>query len=306
MFTLKTGSFVAYDIPEEPTYFAIYESDNRFHIFHYPVQEGKSITKENHIQCRKVNKESHTDIKIRPMSPQEFIIYNDALEGIGKFWDNKEYCIKNFYNPQFGNYVATKDGQVGIMTANGIYKFAIGNYPFDRYANDVQKDAFDKELQKECKWYNPFTQLVEPKFKDGDICVSPAGLLFAYRKTSKPHLGYFYVGTNFNNYIYICNREYLQFCTTGFRHTTDKEIQTFYETLEKKGYHWDATNKEIVNKPKPGDLCIFWDENKSKAFTGFLVEYNKNNHPEDHTGIAWEHCIPYESEEQFRNFIKSE
>ncbi len=59
------------------------------------------------------------------------------------------------------------------------------------------------------------------------------------------------------------------------------------------------------NKPKVGDLCIFWDEDKSNAVIGKLTEIdNKSDFPyEVANSIGYKNCIKFESMEQYNKFI---
>jgi len=59
------------------------------------------------------------------------------------------------------------------------------------------------------------------------------------------------------------------------------------------------------NKPKVGDLCILWDNNKSNAIIGKLTSIDKSAFP---YGVAfildYKNCIKFESMEQYNEFIK--
>lgn len=57
--------------------------------------------------------------------------------------------------------------------------------------------------------------------------------------------------------------------------------------------------------PKPGDLCIFWSISKKEAIVAIYVK-KVQCAIFDNTGFFWSDCIKFKSEEQFRNFIKSE
>lgn len=216
------------------------------------------------------------------------------------------------FAPKPGDYVATKDGQVGVMTKNGTWMFHTNLYPFDRYANDVQKDEFDKMLQNEGIWYNPDTQLVESIFKDIDILTAEEGnekWIIIFKSVSikpilfgKPYYDYYAMLVVSDNKIYL-NGQCLAY---GFHPATETEKQQLIDALDKERKRWDATTKKIIDLPKPGDLCIFWDSIKSNAIVRLFKEYNKNNHPIDNIGTAWEQCTFFESKEQFQNFIKSE
>lgn len=60
-----------------------------------------------------------------------------------------------------------------------------------------------------------------------------------------------------------------------------------------------------VSHPKPGDFCIFWNNRKKYADVGILHGF-KEDKPLNHRNCVYKHCIPFESEKQFKDFIKSE
>ena len=67
--------------------------------------------------------------------------------------------------------------------------------------------------------------------------------------------------------------------------------------------------EDIHEKPKKGDLAIFWDEVKGDAIIKF---YKKSNESEeyfrhkDKNGFNWVNAIRFESKEQYERFIKGE
>lgn len=76
------------------------------------------------------------------------------------------------FDPKPGDYVATDDGIVGVMTKNGPFVHdACNNQHFTRYANDVQKKAFDKLLKEAGLMYDRYSEDVIPLPKEGDLCI---------------------------------------------------------------------------------------------------------------------------------------
>lgn len=205
------------------------------------------------------------------------------------------------FNPQPGDYVATKDGQVGIMTANGIWKFANGIYPFDRYANETQKEVFYNLLKNEALRYNPLTQNVEGLFSNGDIIAagdnSHKWIAIYKSRISSKYLDY-------HSMLSVLGMSYNDKClSSGFRYATDSEKKLLFDAMEKDGRYWDSETMEIKKKCKSGDLCIFWDNDHSQAIIAVLQGFF-NGCPKANYEI-WDNCIPFENGEQYKSFIKS-
>ena len=59
------------------------------------------------------------------------------------------------------------------------------------------------------------------------------------------------------------------------------------------------------NKPEVGDICIFWDDDKSNAIIGKLTRIDISDCPYE-VGLMWSymHCIKFESMEQYNKFIE--
>ena len=86
-----------------------------------------------------------------------------------------------------------------------------------------------------------------------------------------------------------------------FKNTTKAQVVKDWET---------TTTREFDKTPKPnklevGDICIFWDDNKSDAVIGELTEINnKSDFPYEVADIlGYKNCIPCESGEQYLEFI---
>lgn len=64
-----------------------------------------------------------------------------------------------------------------------------------------------------------------------------------------------------------------------------------------------------VEELKKGDLAIFWNLDKWKAFVGKyngMLGNGSSFHHQDHRGNVWANAIKFESKEQFERFIKGE
>ena len=88
-----------------------------------------------------------------------------------------------------------------------------------------------------------------------------------------------------------------------------KVFSVFQGTITANGYcfqfDWCEKTEEPKKEPKIGDMCIFWDDNKRNAL---IRLFNMKTPYEyiDSTGTDWGNCIPFESVEQYKNFIENE
>ena len=70
-----------------------------------------------------------------------------------------------------------------------------------------------------------------------------------------------------------------------------------------------SEGEDIPEKPKKGDLAIFWDDSKEHAIIKF---YDRSNEGEkyilhkDNIGFDWKNAIKLESKEQYERLIKGE
>ena len=89
------------------------------------------------------------------------------------------------------------------------------------------------------------------------------------------------------------------------RPATPEEIELFHSILAEDGKKWNAEKKCLEDLPKPlkeGDIAIFWDNDKTEAFIAKYVRVERNG---QYSNCGWfKHAIPFESIEQYREFIK--
>ena len=152
----------------------------------------------------------------------------------------------------------------------------------------------------------------EPKFKDGDFLHSDWGdenITIICRKINGNDI-YYHVsklnclGLNFDKDRFWPNH-------VDFRLATEAEKQELLDALEKEGKRWNAKKlcvEDIPEKPKEGDLAIFWDNNKEGAFIGIYKQSLTDvifQH-KDHRGNLWANAIKFESKEQFEKLLKGE
>ena len=67
-------------------------------------------------------------------------------------------------------------------------------------------------------------------------------------------------------------------------------------------YTFAFTDLEIYT-PKKGELCIFWDEDFTKAAKIGVFKLKGPYGNMDSIGICWDNCAPFISEEQFKEII---
>jgi len=152
----------------------------------------------------------------------------------------------------------------------------------------------------------------EPKFKDGDFLHSDWGdenITIICRKINGNDI-YYHVsksnclGLNFDKDRFWPNH-------VDFRLATEAEKQELLDALAKAGKRWDAEKlcvEDIPEKPKRGDLAIFWDSNKESAMIGrydyFIGDFTFPHR--DHRGDVWKNAIKFESKEQYEKLLKGE
>lgn len=91
------------------------------------------------------------------------------------------------------------------------------------------------------------------------------------------------------------------------RPATCEETALLHSKLAEKGKVWNAEKKVLEDLPKPlkeGDLAIFWNFKRSAIIAPY-----RNSHNGIHitTGsLSYINAIPFESIEQYEQFIKSE
>ena len=71
-------------------------------------------------------------------------------------------------------------------------------------------------------------------------------------------------------------------------------------------FHPDWCMKVEAPKPKVGDRCIFWDDNKSNAIIGKLTKINYESYCPYEVAdvVSYKNCIKFESMEQYNKFIE--
>ena len=147
----------------------------------------------------------------------------------------------------------------------------------------------------------------EPQYKDGDFVVNEAGSILIFRKKDGDFIyDHAFLG---GGWLLFTS---LEPSLPGIkRYATEEEKQELIDALEKEGKRWNAEKlcvEDIPEKPKRGDLAIFWDSNKESAMIGkydYLTRTNPFMH-KDKAGNIWKNAIKFESKEQYERLIKGE
>lgn len=168
--------------------------------------------------------------------------------------------------------------------------------------------------------------VVTPKefgFKDGDFIVSGWKNKVSECEWISILKGYFSKGY-YNQYASLIlsgnNRgelEYIGHCDAQeyTRLATGSEKQLFIEKLKERGKRWNPKTKQIEDILKVGDICIFWDDDKSKAVIGVYSELDNysacpsgfefvSNIKEEGNNLCFKNSIKCDSLEQYKSFLK--
>lgn len=141
------------------------------------------------------------------------------------------------------------------------------------------------------------------EFKDGDICYSNNGcvkIIFIYKKVLSGNSIYCYSSLNSLNHL---DKETDWINSNGnLRLATEEEKQKLFYALEKSGKRWNPETKQIEDILKVGDICIFWDDEKTLAIIGIL-KFNDGLQYKNSEEYWYDNAIKCTSLEQYQNFI---
>ncbi|MDD2286492.1 MAG: hypothetical protein PHQ11_13970 [Paludibacter sp.] len=100
---------------------------------------------------------------------------------------------------------------------------------------------------------------------------------------------------------WICSDDHIK----EIRPATKKEKELLDKALEARGKRWNPETKQIEKLPKVGDFCIFWNHYKKYAICSELIAINKIRGRYYSIWESYSNCIPFQSVEHFKEFIKS-
>ena len=93
----------------------------------------------------------------------------------------------------------------------------------------------------------------------------------------------------------------------AFRIATEEEEAEFFKRLrEEKGLEWDG--EKLVEVPKKGDLCIFWDQTPREAIMAIYRGFDTGTKRHfDHTEFYWYNAIKWDgAKEQYEKVLRGE
>jgi len=136
------------------------------------------------------------------------------------------------------------------------------------------------------------------KSKTGNefIAIKKDGEYITSRYCSYVNKEYLFIDDDF-----ICRKNYIE----EIRPATIEERELLDKALEEKGKRWNPETKQIEETPKVGDFCIFWNHYKKYAICSELIAINKIRGRYYSIWESYSNCIPFQSVEHFKEFIKS-
>lgn len=69
---------------------------------------------------------------------------------------------------------------------------------------------------------------------------------------------------------------------------------------------YDRYSEDVIELPKEGDLCIFWDNCRHLAFISIFKERTNTAFHVDINRNTWLNCLKFVSKEQFKKLISEE
>lgn len=90
------------------------------------------------------------------------------------------------------------------------------------------------------------------------------------------------------------------------RYANDVQKEAYDIRLKKAGLMYDRYSEDVIELPKEGDLCIFWDSFRGRAFVSILEKRANIACPVDISGRSWLNCLKFVSKEQFKKLISEE
>ena len=164
--------------------------------------------------------------------------------------------------------------------------------PIERCATEAEKQELLNALAKVGKRWNAEKKCIEDirvrKFKKGDKVMLKSG-----RKSIG---GLLYLPV-FDQYIGN------PLTVSGYTESGNVFFDGFIYRLDEDWL------EPYVEKPKKGDLAIFWDGSKEYATIKIYDQSNESEKPfrhKDNIGLNWKNAIKFESKEQYERLIKGE
>ena len=140
-------------------------------------------------------------------------------------------------------------------------------------------------------------------FKDGDILISSSGNPFIFKEV-KNNICSIYCGIDIEGNFYKSHNNWT--LIIGVRKATEKEIDLFFERLEKEGFKWNSNtltlekleNKFDITTFKPFDKVLVRDNDFNTWKCELYSHYRTNRYNLKYacTSDSYNQCIPYNDE----------
>ena len=140
-------------------------------------------------------------------------------------------------------------------------------------------------------------------FKRGDVLICPDAekeifVIFDEYMNNSNH-------ACFSCIFNVTSDENTLWMTDVFRKATKEEEKRFFKWLrEERGLEWDG--EKLVEVPKKGDMCIFWDSTPNEAMICVYKEFEDDHHI-DHLDFYWDNAIKWDgTKEQYEKVLRGE
>ena len=170
--------------------------------------------------------------------------------------------------------------------------------PTFRHATEEERQILIDEMKKDGKRWNADKKCIEDiperKFKAGDKVRIKEGISSKTQGSVYPYFEDF-----LDQYKVMTVKEYVTTCLGEYITMDEAKIEDHHFGFAED---WLEPWSE---KPKNGDLAIFWDNDKTYAFIRLYDGRYREYHC-DNSGAHWEHAIKFESREQFEKLLRGE
>ena len=276
---------------------------------------------------------------IRLATSGECKILFDKLKEINKKWNPDTKKIEDIYVPKHGDFVyfKTKGDQfedISIFNKkcdNDYYTYFSfyknSDNDFFNHIDDSRSHISESQILELRKATLEETVLLLNKLKEEKLSWNTETQILSKIVEFEPQTGDIICleDKNYSEKVYMCKLDTLDVYTilvdysfsiktknlykykdgwvrSNFilRKPTNEEMRSFLDKLEEEFLELDSENN-LVEIPKEGDLCIFWDDNKEVACIAILKSMCGKFYYRESWG--YKHCIKFKSKEQFKKLI---
>ena len=143
------------------------------------------------------------------------------------------------------------------------------------------------------------------KFKRGDVLIypDPKNEIFVIFDEYMNNSNHACFSCIFN----VTSDENTMWMTNMFRKATKEEEKRFFKWLrEERGLEWNG--EKLVEVPRKGDMCIFWDSTPCVAIIAVYGEFKEDENVHyDHRGMCWDNALKWDgTKEQYKKVLRGE